>query len=74
MKDFSTQEKYIYCHKYSIGDVVLFDSFTTMHRAKTLIDYVNKEKSNARLLLRLSCNENSRFINLYLIKKKKFDK
>jgi alpha-ketoglutarate-dependent taurine dioxygenase len=63
LKDFATQEKYIYCHKYEIGDVLLFDNFTTMHRAKNLIDFVNEENSNARLLWRLSCNGKPRLLN-----------
>ena len=63
LKNFATQEKYIYSHKYEIGDVLLFDNFTTMHRAKNTIDYVNASKSNARLLWRLSCNGKPRLIN-----------
>ena len=63
LKDFSTQEKYIFSHTYEVGDVLLFDNLTTMHRAKNEIDYVKKDESNARLLWRLSCKGKPRLIN-----------
>jgi len=63
LKDFSTQDKYIYTHRYEVGDVLLFDNFTTMHRAKSEINFVKKDGSNARLLWRLSCNGKPRLIN-----------
>ena len=63
LKDFSTQEKYIYSHKYEIGDVLLFDNFTTMHRAKENIDFVNEKRTNSRLLWRLSCKGKPRLLN-----------
>lgn len=62
LKDFATQKKYIYSHKYEVGDVLLFDNFTTMHRAKSNIDFVNESKSNARLLWRLSCKGKPRLL------------
>ena len=63
LKDFATQEKYIYSHKYEVGDVLLFDNFTTMHRAKSNIDVVNKKRTNSRLLWRLSCKGKPRLLN-----------
>ena len=63
LKDFATQEKYIYCHKYEVGDVLLFDNFTTMHRAKANINVVNKTRTNSRLLWRLSCKGKPRLLN-----------
>ena len=54
---------YIYCHKYEVGDVLLFDNFTTMHRAKANIDVVNKTRTNSRLLWRLSCKGKPRLLN-----------
>mgnify|MGYP001255617434 CR=1 FL=1 len=63
LKDFATQEKYIYRHKYEVGDVLLFDNLTTMHRAKARIEFVNKARTNSRLLWRLSCKGKPRLIN-----------
>ncbi len=63
LKDFSTQKKYIFTHKYEVGDVLLFDNLTTMHRAKSEIDFIKKDESNARLLWRLSCKGKPRLIN-----------
>ena len=63
LKDFAIQDKYIFSHKYEVGDVLLFDNLTTMHRAKNQIDYVKKDESNARLLWRLSCKGKPRLIN-----------
>ncbi len=63
LKDFATQDKYIFTHKYEIGDVLLFDNLTTMHRAKSEIDFVENDGSNARLLWRLSCKGKPRLVN-----------
>ncbi len=63
LKDFATQSKYIFSHKYEVGDVLLFDNLTTMHRAKSEIDFVKEDESNARLLWRLSCKGKPRLIN-----------
>lgn len=35
MQDYATQEKYIYRHKWTVGDFLLWDNTGTMHRADT---------------------------------------
>jgi taurine dioxygenase len=52
LKDHVLQEKYIYRHKYRIGDVAIWDTFQTMHSG-TKID-VATGKQDARLLWRIS--------------------
>ena len=72
LKDFATQKKYIYSHKYEVLDMLWFDNFTTMHSAKSNIDFVNESKSNARLLWRLSCKGKPRLfkLNSWIIRSK----
>ena len=52
LKDHVLQEKYIYRHKYRIGDVAIWDTFQTMHSG-TKIDVATGEP-DARLLWRIS--------------------
>ena len=52
LKDHVLQERHIYRHKYSVGDLVVWDTLQTMHAA-TLIDIATTE-SDARLLWRIS--------------------
>lgn len=52
MKEHVLQEKYIYRHRYEIGDIAIWDTWQTMHSA-TPIDIVSNE-NNARLLWRIS--------------------
>ena len=63
LKDFANQKK-IYSHKYEVLDMLWFDNFTTMHSAKSNIDFVNESKSNVRLVWRISCKGKPRLFKL----------
>jgi taurine dioxygenase len=52
LKEHCTQDRYIYKHKYQIGDVVVWDTLQTMHRA-TPIDVASSD-DDSRLLWRIS--------------------
>jgi alpha-ketoglutarate-dependent taurine dioxygenase len=52
LKEHCAQEQFIYKHKYEVGDVVIWDTLQTMHRA-TPID-VASGKDDSRLLWRIS--------------------
>ncbi len=52
LKTHALSEQHIYRHRYEVGDLVIWDTLQTMHRA-TPIDLVRSE-DNARLLWRIS--------------------
>ena len=52
LKDHVLQEKYIYRHKYRVGDIAIWDTFQTLHSGE-MID-VAKGESDARLMWRIS--------------------
>ncbi len=52
LKDHVLQEQYIYRHQYAVGDLVVWDTFQTMHSA-TPIDVATSD-ANSRLLWRIS--------------------
>jgi taurine dioxygenase len=52
LKDHVLQEKYIYRHKYRVGDIAIWDTFQTLHSGR-LIDFATDE-SSARLMWRIS--------------------
>jgi len=52
LKDHVLQEKYIYRHKYRVGDIAIWDTFQTLHSGR-MID-VATDESNARLMWRIS--------------------
>lgn len=52
LKDHVLQEKYIYRHKYDVGDIAVWDTFQTMHSAVP-IEAATSE-TDARLLWRIS--------------------
>jgi taurine dioxygenase len=52
LREHAVQERYVYRHRYAVGDVVVWDTLQTMHRA-TPIDVATGE-DDARLLWRIS--------------------
>jgi len=58
LKDHALQEKFIYRHPYSVGDLVIWDTLATMHCA-TPID-IPTEKMEERLLWRISVRHKPR--------------
>ena len=55
LKSHATQPKFGYAHRYEVGDILIFDTLSTMHRAKEQMDAAETpEADNARLLWRLS--------------------
>jgi taurine dioxygenase len=52
LKNHCAQERFIYRHKYEVGDLVIWDTLQTMHRA-TPIDIPSGD-DNSRLLWRIS--------------------
>ncbi|MCH9672250.1 MAG: TauD/TfdA family dioxygenase [Gammaproteobacteria bacterium] len=52
LKTHVLQEAFIYRHRYEVGDIAIWDTLQTMHRA-TPIDYVS-DADTARLLWRIS--------------------
>jgi taurine dioxygenase len=55
LKAHATQETFVYEHRYEVGDILIFDTLSTLHRAKAEIGTAaSAEADNARLLWRLS--------------------
>ena len=55
LKEHCTQSEFVYSHRYEVGDILLFDNLSTMHKAKHQTDAAKTPDSdNARLLWRLS--------------------
>ena len=52
LKEHVLQEKYIYRHKYNVGDIAVWDTFQTMHSAVPI--EVSTSETDARLLWRIS--------------------
>ena len=52
LKDHALEERFIYRHKYSVGDIALWDTLSTMHSA-TPIHFASGE-TDSRLLYRIS--------------------
>ncbi len=52
LKDYVLQEKYIYRHRYQVGDIAIWDTWQTLHSA-TPIDIASGDH-NARELWRIS--------------------
>ena len=52
LKDHVLQEKYIYAHRYAVGDMVVWDTFATMHCAVPI--GLPSSEADARLLWRIS--------------------
>ena len=50
-KEQATKSQFVYSHRYEVGDILLFDNISTMHRAKEQTDAGDAPDSdNARLL------------------------
>jgi len=55
LKAHATDPRFVYEHRYEVGDILIFDTLSTLHRAKGEIDAAPSEDAdNARLLWRLS--------------------
>jgi taurine dioxygenase len=55
LKTHATCPDFVYDHRYEVGDILIFDTLSTMHRAKGNIEAASSpEADNARLLWRLS--------------------
>jgi taurine dioxygenase len=55
LKAHATRPEFVYEHRYEAGDILIFDTLSTLHRAKSRIEAADsKEAENARLLWRLS--------------------
>ena len=55
LKAHATQPGFVYEHRHEVGDILIFDTLSTLHRAKSRIDAADTpEANNARLLWRLS--------------------
>ncbi|MDA1309735.1 MAG: TauD/TfdA family dioxygenase [Proteobacteria bacterium] len=55
LKTHATSADFVYDHRYEVGDILIFDTLSTMHRAKGNIEAASTpEADNARLLWRLS--------------------
>lgn len=55
LKAHATCPDFVYDHRYEVGDILIFDTLSTMHRAKGNIEAATSpEADNARLLWRLS--------------------
>jgi alpha-ketoglutarate-dependent taurine dioxygenase len=52
LKEHCLQPKYVHAHRYDVGDIAIWDTFQTMHKAVPI--EVAKGKSDARLLWRIS--------------------
>ena len=52
LKDHALQERHIYRHRYSVGDLVVWDTLQTMHAATPI--GVATSKADSRLLWRIS--------------------
>lgn len=60
LKDFLFQEKYIYHHDWSVGDIVLSDQLLTLHKRRLEVDGVFENRVLNRITFRLS-NTGSNF-------------
>lgn len=40
--EFATQDKYVYTHKWRVGDLLLWDNYCTMHRATPYDDFAQR--------------------------------
>jgi alpha-ketoglutarate-dependent taurine dioxygenase len=55
LKAHATAPRFVHAHRYAVGDILIFDTLSTMHRAKHQTDAAdNPDADNARLLWRLS--------------------
>ena len=53
-KTHATQPRFVYKHRYEVGDIVLIDCLSTMHMATSTEVAASPDARNARLLWRLS--------------------
>ena len=53
-KAHATQDRFVYTHRYEVGDIVLIDCLSTMHMATPVDVAASPDAPNARLLWRLS--------------------
>ena len=42
LADFATQERFVYRHKWSVGDLLIWDNRCTMHRATPFDDFAQR--------------------------------
>lgn len=55
LKDHATSQEFLYVHRYEVGDILILDTLSTLHRAKSWIAAATSaEAENARLLWRPS--------------------
>lgn len=55
LKAHATKPEFVHDHRYEVGDILIFDTLATLHRAKSRIDAAESpDADNARLLWRLS--------------------
>ena len=55
LKAHAKQSKFVYSHQYEVGDILIFDTLSTMHRAKEQMNVAKTPRSdNTKLLWRLS--------------------
>ena len=55
LKAHATDPRFVYEHRYEVGDVLIFDTLATLHRAKSRIEAADTpDANNARQLWRLS--------------------
>jgi alpha-ketoglutarate-dependent taurine dioxygenase len=54
LKEHALQEKYIYRHRYQVGDIAIWDTLQTMHSATPIDVAAAEHADNARILWRIS--------------------
>ncbi|MBT6140201.1 MAG: TauD/TfdA family dioxygenase [Rhodospirillaceae bacterium] len=54
LREHCIQDRFVYRHKYEIGDLVIFDSYSTMHAATPIAVAESLKDENARLNWRIS--------------------
>jgi taurine dioxygenase len=54
LKAHATEPRFVYKHKYEVGDIALFDCLSTMHMATNTLHVPSQDHPDARLLWRLS--------------------
>ena len=54
LKEHCVQPRFVYAHRYEVGDVCVFDTLSTMHRATPIGLPTSPEDGSARLLWRIS--------------------
>lgn len=54
MKEHCVQDRFVYSHRYEVGDVCIFDTLSTMHRASPIGLPSSLQDDIARLLWRIS--------------------